>query len=376
MKLALFFTYNISLEKWVTSGLFDREKLLYEKLLSNKVLSKISWLTYGSKDALLAQKLHANGKLHHDIEVIAMPWFFKYKPGAFIYSLLMPVIQKKTLRAVDILKTNQMAGSWTAVLAKWIFGKPLIARSGFTWSMLKEKDNTAMVKLKLITAAERFAFKNATVSVVTSKSQRHYICERYNLQQDNISVIPNYIDTMLFKPDYSENKYNDRVIYIGRLSKEKNLFNLIEAVAKTGITLDILGTGPLVRQLQERAQKCAASVNFLDIVPNDQVPAVLNKYQYYVLPSFSEAMPKTLLEAMACGLICITTNTESAEEIIGDGVDGFIAKGTSPEILAQTIKKAIETTSDTIRANAVAKIKSRFSLDKILEKESQIIKEF
>ena len=54
MQLALFFTRGISLKLWFETGLFDREKQLYEEHLRRGHLKKIYWLTYGIDDAELA----------------------------------------------------------------------------------------------------------------------------------------------------------------------------------------------------------------------------------------------------------------------------------------------------------------------------------
>ena len=57
MTIALFFTRSVSLETWLMSGLFDREKLLYEAHLENGNLDKVYWITYGSNDLRLAKNL-------------------------------------------------------------------------------------------------------------------------------------------------------------------------------------------------------------------------------------------------------------------------------------------------------------------------------
>ena len=52
-------------------------------------------------------------------------------------------------------------------------------------------------------------------------------------------------------------------------------------------------------------------VKFNGVVANDKLPDILNEYKYYILASNYEGMPKTLLEAMACGNLCIGTNVDS-----------------------------------------------------------------
>jgi glycosyltransferase involved in cell wall biosynthesis len=373
MKLALFFTRGISLKTWTDNGLFDREKQLYEEHLRRKHLNKIYWLTYGTNDAEIAGVLKTAGRLHPDIIVIPMSRCFSGKVGCSLYSFLMPLLHRHWLKSVDIFKTNQMDGSWTAVIAKWLYHKPLVVRTGYTWSLLKKKHNVAKFKLKLMGLIEHLAYRNATIAVVTNEKQAQYISECYSIPEGNVRVIPNYINTQLFTPKDSDNRYADRLIFIGRLNEEKNLFNLIEAVAQTGLTLDIYGKGDLHNKLDAWAKKLNAKVNFMGIVDNDRMPAVLNLYRYYILPSFYEGMPKSLLEAMACGLVCIGTPVEGINQIIEDGVNGYLAKGTDPEFLAEVINRATRLPNDHITQNAICIIHDKFSLETIAKQENDVI---
>jgi glycosyltransferase involved in cell wall biosynthesis len=376
MKLALFFTRGISLKTWIDTGLFDREKQLYEEHLRRGHLRKVYWLTYGTDDTGIASELKAAGRLHPDVMVIPMARFFSGKWGCLLYSFLMPLLHRRWLKSADIFKTNQMDGSWTAVLAKWLHRKPLVVRTGYTWSLLKKKHDVANYKQKLIGLIEHFAYNNATIVVVTSERQAHYISERYSVPEENIQVIPNYINTQLFTPLESVEKYSDRLVFVGRLHEEKNLFNLIEAAAQTDMTLDIYGQGHLKQALEQKAAQVNVQVKFMGVVPNYELPAVLNRYRYYILPSLHEGMPKTLLEAMACGLICIGTNVDGINQIIEDGVSGYIAKGTTPQALVEVINRAIQLPNDHIVQEAVCKIRRGFSLQTVAEQESEIIARF
>jgi glycosyltransferase involved in cell wall biosynthesis len=373
MQLALFFTRGISLKLWLETGLFDREKQLYEEHLRRGHLRKVYWLTYGQKDAELAKELKLSSRLDHRIEVLPMSRLFCGCWGTLFYSFLIPLIHFAQLNNCDILKTNQMDGSWTAVLAKWLHRKPLMVRTGYTWSLLKKKHNVAKYKQKLIGLIERFAYSNATVAVVTSERQSQYISERYSVPKENVQVVPNYIDTKLFTPAESANKYSDRLIFVGRLNEEKNLFNLIEAVAQTGLTLDIYGKGDIRNKLETQAKKLNAKVNFMGIVPNNELPNIFNRYRCYILPSFYEGMPKSLLEALACGLVCIGTDVEGINDIIKDRVNGYLAKGTQSNALVEVIKKATQLPYDSITAEGIQQVRNNFSLETVVGREKEII---
>jgi glycosyltransferase involved in cell wall biosynthesis len=370
--IALFFTRNISLELWVETGLFDREKQLYEEHLRRGHLQKVYWLTYGRNDAELAERLKSSGRLHPDVEVLSMSHFPRGKWGCLLYSFLMPLLHRHSLQAVDILKTNQMDGSWSAVIAKWLYKKPLIVRTGYTASIFIQRQSKSKIKKKIYEWMEHFAYRYADIGVVASYHDKQYVCSKYRISRGKIEVLYNYINTAIFRPTNCE-KYTDRMIFVGRLDSQKNLFSLLDAVSKTEFTLDIYGKGELRDELERKVRKLNIEVNFMGVVPNHELPQVLNRYRYYILPSLYEGMPKTLLEAMACGLVCIGTNVEGINEVIEDGVNGYLAEGTQAQALVEVIKRATQLPHDSVTAEGIRKIRNNFSLEAAVEQEKEII---
>jgi glycosyltransferase involved in cell wall biosynthesis len=373
MKLALFFTFGVSLEQWLDTGLFDREKLLYEKLLQEQIVSKVLWFTYGAKDRKIAEQLKQTGKLYTDIEVIQMPAYFSFPGGSFLYSLLLPLIMGEFLKDMDVLKTNQMSGSWSAVLIKKITKNPLIIRTGYTWSRLKDSQKTSGLKKIFIRKAEAFAYKNADLAVVSTQSQAEFIKDRFGVTEKNIFIIPNYIDINLFRPDSSVEKYPDRLLYVGRISKEKNLFNLTAAAAKADMQLDIYGSGTLTQDIKHYAQQIGAKLAFKGTVANNLLPQIMNRYRFFILPSLHESLPKSLLEAMACGLICIGTDVTGINEVISDGVNGWLAKDTDSNSIFETIEKAKSNPPEMISKSAVEMIENKYLLECVVDKYSKLL---
>ncbi len=374
MILCLFFTRNVSLETWADSGLFEREKLLYHKHLNNGNFSKIYWLTYGSKDKKISKELIKRGELHSSIKVCQMPYFFNIpKIGSWLYSFLIPIIHWKVLCKVNYLKTNQMDGSWSAVLAKWIYKKPLIARTGYTQSIFLKRSGKNRLILWLSSLVESIVYRFCDIAIVASYQDKKYLLDKYRLMDDKITVVPNYIDITKFHPLDSK-KYVDRLIFVGRLNKQKNLFGLIDAVSKANLILDIFGDGELKEKLKLYAIENSVTVNFMGIVPNSELPQTLNHYRYFIIPSFYEGMPKALLEAMACGLVCIGTDVPGINEVIDDNINGFLSKGVDAMSIYDSIVLATESNHEklnTISESASKLIKKDYSLEAIVSIEKE-----
>ena len=371
MILSLFFTRGISLKRWIDSGLFEREKQLYECHLKTGYCKKIYWLTYGSNDYALAQSLKEKGELHSGIIICQMPAIFNIsKIGSWLYSFVMPLMHYKEICNSDIIKTNQIDGSWGAVIGKLLFRKTLIVRTGYTLSQLEnELKRLSLGKRKIIEQIEKIAYYFSDAAIVSSKHNKEYLIDKYNIKADKIHVLYNYIDTSLFSPDDNALKRTNKIVYVGRLSFEKNLESLIAAIADTNSTLDIYGQGDLRDSLELYVDKIQAKVNFMGVVPNSELPKILNQYKYYILPSLYEGMPKTLLEAMACGLICIGTNVSGINEVINDGVNGYLAYTVDSVDLIEKIEVAKSEGNFEMRKQARKFIEKDFSLSSFAEKE-------
>jgi glycosyltransferase involved in cell wall biosynthesis len=375
MKLSFFFSRGCSLQDWVSTGLFDREKLIYEEHIRSGLLDKVYWFTYGTKDEILANELHRQGRLSAKIELLSMPNFFLVFPlGVWLYSFLLPLVYRRHLVASDFIKTNQMDGSWSAVITKILFKKKLIVRTGYTISRYVQlRHPSSYLKYKFWCVVEGFAYRHCDRAIVSSIHDKEYIDSLYKISNKCV-VMRNYIDTDLFSPVDSGLKKLQNFVWIGRISEEKNLFSLVDAVVKVGVTLDIYGKGELEIDLKKYIGR-RKNVRLMGGVRNYEIPNILNRYGYYVLSSFHEGMPKTLLEAMSCGLVCIGTNVEGINEVIEDEVNGFLATGTSASSLANVFERAINSPKkDLVRKCARDVICDEYSLSVIKKQEENIIK--
>ena len=73
----------------------------------------------------------------------------------------------------------------------------------------------------------------------------------------------------------------------------------------------------------------------------DDIPAVLDQADIVCLPSYREGLPKSLLEAAACGLPIVTTDTPGCREVVTDGDNGFLVPVKDAIALALALRKLI-----------------------------------
>jgi len=166
--------------------------------------------------------------------------------------------------------------------------------------------------------AEKIAYRFADQGAVSSEKDKVYLHKKYGIKHEKISIITNFVNTKSFFPavNFPEEK---KILYVGRLNQHKNLRNLIEAISHTDFCLDIYGEGDQLSNLEAWSRVCQANVSFQGPVPNEKLPEIYRSYPIFILPSLYEGVPKVLLEAMACGLVCVGTNVDGISDIIQDG---------------------------------------------------------
>jgi glycosyltransferase involved in cell wall biosynthesis len=155
----------------------------------------------------------------------------------------------------------------------------------------------------------------------------HAAADRYRAPRAH--VIPNGVDTSRFRPDPERRSRTRSALDLtsefvwlaaGRLMWKKNYPLLLQAMEKQPDSiLLIAGAGPDADRLRELAPP---NVRFLG--PRDDMPALMNAADAFVLSSSVEGLPAVLLEAAASGLPCVATAVGGVGEAIRDGVTGFL----------------------------------------------------
>lgn len=310
--LVLFFTLGVSLKTWAESGMLDREVALYDAL--GNEFDRIYLLTYGDgTDRNVADALPDH--------VAVVPK--RVVSNDLLYSLLLPFLQRDVLGDADLLKTNQMLGSWAAVLSSWLHRVPLVVRTGYVLSVFYDRKGHPLVLRLLARAVEHVAYRAADAVVTSSAAGYDYVEERYHPARH--AMIPNYVETDVFRPIDVEAEPSS-VCFVGRLAPQKNLRALLRALDGSGYALTVVGTGPLEDELRGLADDLDVEATFAGTVPNHDLPELLNRHEVFVLPSHYEGMPKTLLEAMACGLAVVGTDIEGIEEVVEHERTGLLCE--------------------------------------------------
>jgi glycosyltransferase involved in cell wall biosynthesis len=150
--------------------------------------------------------------------------------------------------------------------------------------------------------------------------------ERWN----RVHIVHCGVDPAEFSPrSHSARGY--RLLFTGRLAAVKGLPILLDAVSRLtphhpAIELALAGDGPDRAALERQAAELgiADRVRFLGYQSSDQVRALLQETDVFVLPSFAEGVPVVLMEAMASGVPVVATRVAGITELVADGGSGYV----------------------------------------------------
>lgn len=172
----------------------------------------------------------------------------------------------------------------------------------------------------------RFMLKRIDHVIVQAKSDK-IVFENLGKKSDSVSIVPNGIDTKIFtRPDELKlTEFRNRfglnkkiILYLAVISKRKGIFDLIYAFSKIDTNqymLLIVGDGPDKDKAINLAESLGLSNKIL-FTGKLSFPDLLAAYSTataYILPSYSEGMPTTIMESLVLGCPVITTNIPSIE---------------------------------------------------------------
>lgn len=195
----------------------------------------------------------------------------------------------------------------------------------------------------------------------------------------NLKTIYNGIDLNSFTNNnirYDNQKYS--FLSVGRLNTQKDYPNLFQAIKiitsqNQNVHFNIAGEGNLRPTLEKFIQELEISQYITLLGNRNDIPALMNESDFFVLSSMHEGLPTVLIEAQAAKLFVIATDCGGSKEIMGG--NGILIPPKDSEALAQAILTAIEMPKEAIAENnqkALEHVQQNFDLNKIIDQWESI----
>jgi len=269
---------------------------------------------------------------------------------------------------IDIVVCGQNKDTKIAAVAAWVVGNvSVIARHGLQLISKKWK--------------YKFIFTKLIHGVVTNSISIKKEYDSYGwFKSDFIKVIfngytaPKGVVAYDFRKNFSLSDDTSIIMSTGRLAKQKGYEVLLEAAkiasdnAKKWVFF-IAGKGKLERKLKSKVESynLTDKVYFLGFL--EDVTPYVKGADIFVLPSFYEGMPNSVMEAMGLGKCCVVTAVNGNNELIRNGIDGFLVQPGDAKALYKGIDNAVSDSKivQDIGVNAYNRMAEAFSEKQMID---------
>jgi len=294
-------------------------------------------------------------------------------------------------RLVDLIKKNQ-----PAAIITYLFRADLIGRFFLQFlykqpvvSYLRTTYNSDKMKFLPARIFEIVSKKIAKKYLANSQAIKDYYVNKFHVQSEKITVIPNGIDVSLYKDIKRNNELrrklsiNDNdfvIICVANFHIYKGHKYLLEAFeilynSKKNIHLLLVGEGKekdnLVEQIKDYESK--KHIHFLS--RRNDVPELLKISNLFILATLFEGMSNAIMEAMASGIAIIATDIPENRQLIKNNETGLLVSSRNSQAISRAIEKIIENGNlkESLCKKAQEKISSDYDLKIVAEKFSKYL---
>jgi len=261
-------------------------------------------------------------------------------------------------------------------------------RSKIPLRRLERSEKMTYLMLPALKFLERMYFAKGQHVIFVSEFIRRLYSKMYRMPKD-WRIVHNGVDTEMFKPmPRSEclSKFprldglDSMVLFSGRMIALKGIDMAIKSLAliykETDATLVFAGAGkfePWKALLDELGVPPDRYI-FLGGVPYPDMPYLYSLADAFVLPSYSESFPMTVLEAMACRVPVIATDVGGIPEMIDSNRNGLLFQPGDPRSLAMSLLKIIgdRKFASWLAENARAKVSAELSATKMASSTAEM----
>lgn len=286
------------------------------------------WANHGSRMDVIYPR--SNGYVpdddEHPVPSLPFPFYEGYRLG-------FPRIPDSAGDA-DVVHAHTPFGLGVAGLAvARRNGLPLVASyhtpTGAYAEYLAPTRRTTAALRRACRAYERWFLDRADLVIAPSDRTRSDVRELG--VETPVRILPNGIDLDTFRPVDPDQFLathgidTDRPLigYTGRHGYEKELPDLVEAVAELDVQLLVGGDGPVREQLETRADELGIDARFLGFLDRKELPAFYSALDAFAFPSPVETEGLVAREATACGTPVVAVDSGALVETVEEGVTGY-----------------------------------------------------
>lgn len=212
---------------------------------------------------------------------------------------------------------------------------------------------------------EPIAMRRASGLIVENGSMARFAERFHGMSPQTVAIIPGGYDASVIDAIHTRPPIGSDVVYCGRLTWMKGLRELLSAFASLSKLhptwrLWMVGDGPDSDRLMSLARELQIGhrVQFTGRLEPDLAPTIVAQAAIFVLPSYIESLPLSLIEAMALGRPVIATDVGGiGEHLVQSGTEGLLVRAKSPRSLAEALGALMRSPGLRVRMGAAARLR-------------------
>jgi glycosyltransferase involved in cell wall biosynthesis len=284
---------------------------------------------------------------------------------------------------IELIHANNLASAIAGSILARISNKPLVttihdvfsSSSSDYWNQwVKQNDKISSLTSKIGPTIEKITVKMPTNIIHTVSDSSKEDLVRFGTTSP-IKVIPNGLDLPSYTKFGSDIEYQNFVLFVGRLVFYKNLNTVIasfqDVVKKSPDSkLYVVGDGPMRNKWEKMVSDMGLtkSIVFNGYVSDERKIELLSKCSALLLPSFVEGFGLVILESFAMNKPVLVADAKPSNELVDDGVDGFILPINNPTNWSEKISFLLDNKDicKKMGVNGRTKLEKKYSLDLVV----------
>ncbi len=305
----------------------------------------------------------------HGVELYQYPLF---EFPIYTDALASKIIDVAKFNKLDIIHVHYaIPHATSAVLAKMILNNKIKVIT-----TLHGTDITLVGLEPSFTPVVKFSIESSDGVTAVSRYLRETTISTYNITRD-IKVIPNFIDTKVFKPGKNPHlrkkfapKDEKVLIHVSNFRKIKRvqdvvrIFDLVRK--KIPSKLILVGDGPERGDVENLCRTLKLYDDVIFLGKQEALNEILCSADIFILPSQMESFGLSALEAMSCGLPVVATNVGGLPEVVIHGETGYLADVGNVERMASYVIELLENKNKYIEFSEKARYRAESFFDKDL----------
>jgi glycosyltransferase involved in cell wall biosynthesis len=259
------------------------------------------------------------------------------------------------------------------IFAKWYGVETIFApRSGF---ILSDIEKSARFKRRAA-----YILNKSDKILCQGSFWKEFFIDTFEIDEKKLIVINNCIDHTKFHPKDNFNSDPVSVLFMGWIEKNKGVFELVKAIEilkDENLIWNIAGEGMALEEIKAQIAvlNLESKVNFLGWIHGEEKLKHLEEADIFVLSSYREGMPNSLMEAMASRTAVVSTSVGAVPDLVLHGENGYLVEPGTYEPIAKHVKNLAlnKELRKKMSEAAYNTIGERFSVEAIIPKFEKLL---